>query len=212
LALRTLFGIRPGELVWVAGSTQDPEESIILDIYRRALEKHPNLRLILVPRQKERFEPVAAMLARSGLAFERRSKLTAAPITAGAVILLDTFGELAAAWGLADLAFVGGSLDGKRGGQNMIEPAAYGAAVTFGPHTWNFKDTVARLLQAGAAIEITDAGRLEKVTMQLLADSDLRVRLGQAASHFVAAQQGATERTLQALDGLLQSSSLRQVA
>ncbi len=175
VALRNLFGIGPAELVWVAGSTQDPEEEIVLRIYRRALERHPKLRLLLVPRQKERFEPVAELLKRSGVPFVRRSAL-AAPAASGLrpVILLDTFGELGAAWGLADLAFVGGSLDGKRGGQNMIEPAAYGAAVTFGPSTWNFKETVARLLQNGAALQVADAESLEKETLRLLADGALR--------------------------------------
>ena len=94
------------------------------------------------------------------------------------MILLDTFGELAATWGLADVAFVGGSLDGKRGGQNMIEPAAYGAAVLFGPWTWNFKDTVARLLEAGAALQVPDAAALEHQTLRLLADPQERAALG----------------------------------
>ena len=67
------------------------------------------------------------------------------------MVLVDTIGELGALWGLADVAFVGGSLDGRRGGQNMIEPAAYGAAVVFGPHVWNFKEPAARLIERGAA-------------------------------------------------------------
>ncbi|HWY88236.1 MAG TPA: 3-deoxy-D-manno-octulosonic acid transferase [Gemmataceae bacterium] len=204
--LRDLLGVRPGELVWVAGSTQDPEEEIVLGIYRRALEKHANLRLVLVPRHKERFDPVADLLERSGLPYLRRSRLTSPtrhPATPSLpVLLLDTFGELSAAWGLADVAFVGGSLDGKRGGQNMIEPAAYGAAVTFGPSTWNFKDTVARLLQKQAAIQVPDAAGLEWETLRLLADAAARGALGQAARKFVTDQQGATERTLEMLDAL----------
>ncbi len=203
MALRDLLGIQPGQMVWVAGSTQDPEETIILDIYRRALLKHPNLRLILVPRQKERFGPVADLLAASGLPYWRRSQLGASPrpinTATAPILLLDTFGELSAAWGLADVAFVGGSLDGKRGGQNMIEPAAYGAAVIFGPWTWNFKDTVARLLEAGAALQVPDAAALEHQTLRLLADPQERAALRRAARNFTALQQGATERTLAAL-------------
>src|SRR5262249_21730166 len=128
MALRALFGIGPGELVWVAGSTQAPEEQVVLDVYRQAVTAHPNLRLFLVPRQKDRFDEVAKLLQRSGLPFVRRSQLDASSFR---ICLVDTIGELAALWGLADLAFVGGSLDGRRGGQNMIEPAAFGAAVTF---------------------------------------------------------------------------------
>ncbi len=219
-AMRELLGIRPDALVWVAGSTQDPEEDIVLAIYRRALEKNPNLRLILVPRQKDRFGSVADLLQRSGLPFIRRSEIPVGtgfqpvrpgkletrphinhPVTSSSpVILIDTFGELSAVWGLADVAFVGGSLDGHRGGQNMIEPAAYGAAVVFGPHTWNFKDTVTRLLEHQAAVQVADAAGLENAILALLADPGRRARFGHAAQAFVAAQQGATERTLQALE------------
>src|SRR5262249_31450017 len=108
----------------IGGRTQAPEGQILLDIYRRPRRQHPNLRLILVPRQKDRFNEVATLLARSGEPFVRRSQLTSSPchpVTPSPrhpVILIDTIGELSALWGLADVAFVGGSLDGKRGGQN----------------------------------------------------------------------------------------------
>jgi 3-deoxy-D-manno-octulosonic-acid transferase len=193
-------------LVWVAGSTQAPEEEFALDIYRRAVERCPNLRLIVVPRQKDRFDAVASLLERSGVPFVHRSALPLRSLTLPArhsVILVDSIGELGAVWGLADIAFVGGSFDGQRGGQNMIEPAAYGAAVLFGPHTWNFKDTVARLKDNAAALECADAAALERAVLQLVGDPDLRMRLGQAAQRFVLSQQGATEKTLQALDAVL---------
>jgi 3-deoxy-D-manno-octulosonic-acid transferase len=211
-ALRQLFGIESGELVWVAGSTQEPEETIALDIYRRLKEQHPRLRLFLVPRQKERFEEVARLLAESGLPYVRRSQMDQsgplAPRVASdsrsesatmgdpKIALVDTIGELSALWGLADVAFVGGSLDGKRGGQNMIEPAAYGAAVLFGPHTWNFRDTVERLLGVKGAVQIKDAAELEREVARLFADGNARQRLGAAAQAFVASQNGATRRTV----------------
>ena len=118
---------------------------------------------------------------------------------ADTIILVDTMGELSAIWGLADIAYVGGSLDGKRGGQNMIEPSAYGAAVVFGPHTWNFKQTVNDLLGREAAIQVEDAAALEAVVLRLLEEADERARLGMAARAFVRSQQGATERTLDEL-------------
>ena len=90
------------------------------------------LRLILVPRQKDRFDEVAALLEKSGLPFVRRSRSQGSVADSSSIVLVDTIGELSAVWGLAEVAFVGGSLDGKRGGQNMIEPAAYGAAVVSG--------------------------------------------------------------------------------
>src|SRR5213080_3187427 len=100
------------------------------------------------------------------------------------VILLDTIGELGALWGLADVAFVGGSLDGRRGGQNMIEPAAYGAAVVFGPHVWNFKEPASRLIERGAARQVRDAVELDAATHALLGDATERARMGAAARAF----------------------------
>src|SRR5207253_4548145 len=119
------------------------------------------------------------------------------------VILVDTIGELSAVWGLADVAFVGGSLDGKRGGQNMLEPAAYGAAVVFGPHVWNFRDAAGRLVREGGAVQVQDAGGLAKAVPELLASASRRKQLGTTARRLVLAQQGATARTLDALDFLI---------
>lgn len=201
-AMRRWLGLAADALVFVAGSTQAPEERFCLDICRKAKAAHPNLRFVVVPRQKERFEEVAALLQAAGQPFERRSR-RAEPMTDDRILLVDTFGELSALWGLADVAFVGGSLDGKRGGQNMIEPAAYGAAVVFGPHTWNFKETVARLLEANGAIRVEDAEQLESAVLRLLADATERHRLGEAAQAFVRTQQGATRKTLEMLEAVL---------
>jgi 3-deoxy-D-manno-octulosonic-acid transferase len=143
---------------------------------------------------------VAKLLERAGLRFTRRSSILD---SRSSVVLIDTIGELGALWGLADVAFVGGSLDGRRGGQNMIEPAAYGAAVVFGPHVWNFRDVATRLVEAGGACQVEDAAELERVTAGLLCDGAERCRRGTAARSFVLHQQGATERTIDLLGGLL---------
>jgi 3-deoxy-D-manno-octulosonic-acid transferase len=200
--LRELLSVGVDDLVWVAGSTQAPEEDIVLDIFHRARAVHPNLRLLLVPRHKERFDEVAGILCHRRLPFIRRSTLNA-PGARHEIILVDTIGELGSLWGLADLAFVGGSLDGKRGGQNMIEPAAYGAAVVFGPHTWNFKDTVSRLLECRGAVQVRDADELARETFRLLSNPGERAALGGAARQFVRSQQGAVAKTLEALEILL---------
>jgi 3-deoxy-D-manno-octulosonic-acid transferase len=198
--LRQVFGVSENDLVWIAGSTQAPEEQIVIDLFKRLRATHPNLRLFLVPRQKDRFDKVAKLLERAGLPFTRRSSILD---PRSSVVLIDTIGELGALWGLADVAFVGGSLDGRRGGQNMIEPAAYGAAVVFGPHVWNFRDVAARLVDAGGAYQVADAAELERATARLLGDVEERQRIGTAAREFVLRQQGATERTIGLLGRLL---------
>lgn len=213
IELQKLFRITSDDLVLVAGSTQAPEEEHILQVFKTAREKHPNLRLFLVPRQKDRFDEVALLLRNSGLAFVRRSELkNGAACCRAALILVDTIGELSALWGLADVAFVGGSLDGKRGGQNMIEPAAYGAAVVFGPHTWNFKETVARILENNAAVEVHNYQELQEQILRLLGDPHSCRALGDSARQLVIASQGALERTLAELDRLLDGTQPRQLA
>jgi 3-deoxy-D-manno-octulosonic-acid transferase len=211
--LRRAFGIADGEAVLIAGSTQHPEEEYALATWQELLPEFPNLRLILVPRHKERFEDVAELVRRSGLPLVRRSGPR--PETEGQrskeksairnphsaippVLLLDTLGELGACWGLADVAFVGGSLT-DRGGQNMIEPAAYGAAVLFGPNTRNFRDAVALLLSAEAARVVRGPGELTAEVRRFLGDRNLRRAYGKRAQTAVAAHRGATARTTELL-------------
>jgi len=114
------------------------------------------------------------------------------------VLLLDTLGEVGACWGLADIAFVGGSLT-QRGGQNMLEPAAYGAAVLFGPNTWNFRDIVEQLLVREAARVVKSPADLTSAVRACLADPVWASELGSRAKFFVATQQGATTRTIELL-------------
>jgi 3-deoxy-D-manno-octulosonic-acid transferase len=203
--LSRALGISPDDLVWVAGSTHDPEERIVLSVFGRLRSQFPNLKLILVPRAPERFDEVARLIEADGLPFIRRSKL---PESGGPwpVILIDTLGELGAAWGLATIGFTGGSLNEKRGGQSMIEPAAFGVPVVFGPHTWNFRDAVTGLLEAGGAICVQGQAELEQAAAKLLADTELRIRMGAAARAFVMSQQGATARTLDMMDEVISSS------
>jgi len=203
--LREWLNLSPGRMVWVAGSTHAPEEEFVLGSLTQLRSRFPQLRLILVPRHPDRFAEVAAIVEKSGLPFVRRSlpKGVADP----AVILLDTVGELGAAWGVADIGFTGGSLDGQRGGQSMIEPAGYGVPVIFGPHIWNFRDAARRLIDAGGATMIRTPEEMTIVLKAWLEDPELRLRMGGAARQLVREQQGATERTLDVLDTVLAQSS-----
>ncbi|MCP4782445.1 MAG: 3-deoxy-D-manno-octulosonic acid transferase [Fuerstiella sp.] len=204
---RRLFAISDNDVVLIAGSTQHPEEQMALDAWMELRKERPNLRLILVPRHKERFDDVAAIVRASGCRLYRRSESSEGEIApVDAVILLDTIGELSACWGLADIAFVGGSF-GSRGGQNMLEPAAHGAAVLFGPNTWNFKDIVEQLRHTEAAVQLQTRDEFLPTVNRLLSDADSRQRLGQNAQRTVVAQQGAVEKTTRLLRDAMFSDS-----
>jgi 3-deoxy-D-manno-octulosonic-acid transferase len=200
--LRALAGFQAGDLVFLAGSTQDPEERLAVETYRQLAAAHPRLRLVIVPRHPDRFDEVARLLAATGLAWQRRSDLDAHPADPRArVLLVDRVGELAAWWGTAEVAYVGGSM-GSRQGQNMIEPAAYGAAVSFGPKTRNFRDVVAALLEAKAAVVVHDGDELTAFVRRCVDDPGFAAELGARAKRVVVAQLGATKRTADLLDAL----------
>jgi 3-deoxy-D-manno-octulosonic-acid transferase len=194
--LRRLAGITLDDVVFLAGSTQAPEERLAAETYLALRDAHPALRLVIVPRHVERAGEIGGVLDGLGLAWQPRSRLGAAALDPAArVLLVDSTGELSWWWGTARMAFVGGSLDGSRGGQNMLEPAAYGAAVSFGPHTRNFRDEVARFLAADAAVVVADGPALTDFVARCLADPVWADGLGQRAAGLVAAQRGATTAT-----------------
>jgi 3-deoxy-D-manno-octulosonic-acid transferase len=201
--LRQLASIGPDDIIFLAGSTQDPEEAAAVEIFKRLAEEFPRLKLIIVPRHPERFGEVAHLLDQSGVAWHRRTALNGnTQSSVPRVLLVDVVGELGAWWGAVHLAFVGGSF-GRRGGQNMIEPAAYGAAVSFGPNTWNFRDIVAAMLDHQAAIVVQNPIELEAFLRRCLTNPAYAAELGQRGQSLVQSQIGATERTLRLLDTLV---------
>ncbi len=204
--LAELAGFAPDDVVFLAGSTQAGEEQAALEAFRELAPHFPRLRLVLVPRHPERFDSVAQRLDHSGVPWQRRSRL---PSTAGdhapvaRILLVDTVGELGVWWGTAHIAFVGGSL-GSRGGQNMIEPAAYGAAVSFGPNTRNFRDVVAALLAGDAAVVVANRAELTAFVRRCLDRPAWAAELGRRAQEHVCGQLGATERTMDLLEPLME--------
>jgi len=215
--LRKLADFADDDLVLLAGSTQETEEEAALEAFRRLRPRHPHLRLVLVPRHPDRFDAVARLLDASGMPWQRRSELDAGSADPEArILLVDALGELGSWWGTAQVAFVGGSF-GPRGGQNMIEPAAYGAAVSFGPNTWNFRDIVSAMLARGAAVVVEDAEALAVFVRRCLEEPGYADTLGRNARSLVAEQLGATDRTVSLLAELatrdrLQPPSRRQKA
>lgn len=204
--LCSLFGVRDDQTVFMAGSTQEPEEEVVLAVYRQLLERWPMLRLVIVPRHPERFEAVARLLEASGQPWQRRTRLEIeGPRPHTRILLVDAVGELGAWWGMAQIAFVGGSL-GNRGGQNMIEPAAYGAAVSFGPNTRNFRDIVDTMLDHKAAVVVHDQQELTAFVARCLEEPAYAAALGNEARRLVTEQLGATERTARLLAELVPES------
>ncbi|TWT87327.1 3-deoxy-D-manno-octulosonic acid transferase [Pseudobythopirellula maris] len=200
--LAALAGFTESDTVWLAGSTQAPEEEICLGVFQRLQERFPRLKLVLVPRHPERFDEVAKLLDQSGVGWTRRTALVGSSSRpAERVVLVDSVGELGAWWGAASVGFVGGSF-GDRGGQNMIEPAAYGVATTFGPNTRNFRDIVAQLLGADGARVAADPDQLQAFVRECLEHPAEAAALGERAQRFVASQLGATARTIELIEGL----------
>jgi len=220
--LRRLAGFEDDAIVFLAGSTQEPEEAYALEIFQSLMTQHPRLRLVLVPRHPQRFEETAQLLYAAGVDWQRRSELNshdAIPNSRDAthrrsphlptprILLVDTIGELSVWWGTATIGFVGGTF-GSRGGQNMLEPAAYGVATCFGPNTWNFRDIVAQLLAVEGAKVVNDPDALLQFVRQSLDDPKSAKQLGRRARDLVLSQQGATERTVDLLLPLLDSRTV----
>ncbi|KVO72343.1 3-deoxy-D-manno-octulosonic acid transferase [Burkholderia ubonensis] len=209
-AWRDAIGARP---VWVAASTRENEEALVLQAF--AAVTTPGALLILVPRHPQRFGEVEALVARNGLKCVRRSAWAAdaAALAAGqpaaarlpadvSVLLGDSMGELGAYYAAADVAFIGGSLL-PLGGQNLIEACAVGVPVLIGPHVFNFTQATADAVAAGAAQQVQDPADLARVLDALFADKARRIAMGAAGAAFAARHRGATARTVDVLAALL---------
>ncbi len=192
--------------VIVCGSTVDDEEPLLLQAFQNILASHPRTVMILAPRRPERFGEVAELLDALRIRFWRRSLWSGDPVVGG-VLLIDTIGELAALYALADIAFVGGSLV-PRGGHNIIEPALHGVPIVVGNHTENFRDIVT-LFQSRDAVRVVGPAELPLVLMELISNPSERQALGRRAAETLHAQTGATQRTVQALEKLLTPSDVR---
>lgn len=181
--------------VWLAASTREGEEVLVLDAWRKidASPGQPPPLLVIVPRHPQRFAEVAELLARNDVEFVRRS--TGMPAADTQVWLGDSMGEMAAYYTLADIAFIGGSLL-PLGGQNLIEAAACGCPVVIGPHTLNFQRATEDAIAAGAAIRVDDPAGLAKAISRAFAEVAEGSEMRNAAVRFAAAHRGATERTV----------------
>ena len=188
-AMRRRFGqARP---VWVAGSTREGEEALILD----ALAVRPlaaDMLTVIVPRHPQRFAAVAQLLRERRIAFVCRSENGVVPAGVG-VVLGDSMGEMLSYYAAADVVFIGGSLL-PLGGQNLIEPIAVGRPTLVGRHMFNFAEATENALAAGAVLQVSDAKALLDTVAALLGDPARRSALGDAARAFHAVHRGAADR------------------
>ncbi len=204
--LRKSLDIADAASVWVAGSSHAGEEAIILDAHKSLLAKRPGLTLILAPRRMERVDEIKDLLVARKFSFALRSTITAGAARNGNVILLDTMGELANIYAIADACFVGRSLIAPGGGHSLIEPVAQGKPVLHGPHVENVRDAAEELGKTGLAITVMDAGEIESAISKLLDDKPLRDELAQKAQTFIAEKKGAARQIADLLLECLEKS------
>ena len=201
--------------VIVAGSVLANEEAPVLRAFAQVEREFPRAFLILAPRKPEQFDNAAAIIADSRRKVIRRRELsmngtsTAAFSEAGAVLLLDSIGELAGLYRLANVVYVGGSLV-PAGGHNILEPAASGRAPVFGASMENFREMAAKFLAAGAAVQVKSAEELGEAWIGMLRDSSRAERMGSEARQLVAQNRGATERVLEHVERVLASAGSRR--
>ncbi len=205
-----LLNLKNG-LIWVAGSTHHPEEKIIFNIFDRLLKSFPDLSLIIGPREANRFDEVYYLARDLGFKAIRKTELSsvspvATPKADGRpgnqkydVFILNTLGELGQVYGLADVAFVGGSL-ASMGGHNLLEPAFFGIPVLFGPYMYNFTTMSQLLIKCGGGKMVADESELLHVIVELLGQKSKREQIGKRAKEFVEQNQGALDRVMGILE------------
>jgi 3-deoxy-D-manno-octulosonic-acid transferase len=216
-ALRKEMGFAEDSLVFVAGSTHEGEEKILLDVYTELKKEVPQLRMLLAPRHPDRCGDLERMCGEEGVTTERRTHRNGgADLDGMDVLLLDTMGELARAYATADIVFVGGSL-APIGGHNPLEPVLHKKPVLFGPYTDKIADTVQELLKVGGGIRVGGREELLEETRRLLEDPVLREAVGRSAFRILEENRGATERNLAILrpflypDGVWEDTSSQRL-
>jgi len=209
--LAAQLGISKNDRIWVAGGTGNDEEKILIEVYKRLIsqERFKDVRLAIIPRKPERFDEVARLMADAGLDFVRFSSIKGADKTISgrpAVILGDTMGDLRKFYSLATVVFVGRSLV-PMGGSDMIEAAALGKPCVFGPHAFNFTQTVEALLANQGAVEVKSGVELQSAMEKILSESDFAAQIGRNAQDTIRKGQGATARTVTEIAKLLRCST-----
>jgi 3-deoxy-D-manno-octulosonic-acid transferase len=195
------YSERGNKTVFIAASTHNGEDEIILDAFKLVRQSRDDLKLLLVPRHPERFDSVFELCKKTSLHCARR---TSGEIDGADILLGDTMGELLMLYGAADIAFVGGSFV-ENGGHNYIEPAAWGLPILSGPSTFNFRETAQELAGVGAMTIVADANELATEVQILLENKDLSVSRGKIAQEIADKNRGALSKLTTQIDQIIEA-------
>ena len=213
--LRARFGYEDDDVVIIGGSVHDREDEALIVAFEKLVAKRASAGLVLVPRYPRDAARIEQLAAARGLTAVRKTAVdqgsAAAPGTEG-IFIVDTVGELRALYGIADIAFVGGSLffrGSNRGGHNLMEPAVLGLPVVFGPYNFSFADTARELVTSGGGFEVGNVDALVDVLQRLLDEAALRDDAGRRARDVVVQGRGATQRNFDLLMPLVDAANGR---
>lgn len=201
--LRAQFSLQAQAKIWVAGSTHQGEDEIVIRVYQQLLDIFPDLILILVPRHPHRCRPIGELLTQEDIEWRLRSSVSESPLEPSGVLLVDTLGEMLNFYALADVVFVGGSLVNV-GGHNILEASMVSKPVLFGPHMQNFKEISQYVTDAQGFGEVADATELERLLSHLLKNPDVAYAAGLKGAEILHQHAGATAHTLAVARKLLE--------
>ncbi|MCL2335461.1 MAG: hypothetical protein FWC57_05295 [Endomicrobia bacterium] len=204
-ASRKDFGLNDGDLVFSAGSTREGEEAAVAAAYKKLSEKYADIKFFMAPRHLSRIEKVKDILKAAGIKFSLFSDVLLTKSAERGFILVDVFGKLQSIYAVSDICFVGGSIV-EKGGQNPIEPAAYGKPVLFGRNMENFKTEAETLIKYGGGIIVSGADDLAVTADKLLSHKDLIAETGQNALKAVESQKGAVAITIKEIKRCMEAT------
>ena len=214
------FGFTDSDLIFVAGSTREQEEEIVINVYKKLAAEFSSLKLIVAPRYPERCSEIEKILQKENISFIRKSQLSAidgvypaksgglsdAKASATKCLLLDTIGELTDAYSIGTVIFIGGSLFEGAGGHNMLEPAELGKTVIFGKFVKNFQESAELLILQKAAFQVGDKKEFFNRAKELLNNLELRDAMGKLAKEVVISRRGATDKNLKIISEILKNA------
>ena len=204
--IRNILSISREDKVFIAGSTRTGEEEIVIDAYLRFTKDYPDMLMIIAPRHIERTKEIEELLCKNSIGFVLKTELDKGKIKRDKqVIVIDTIGDLFKVYSIGTIVFCGGSLV-PLGGQNVLEPAAWGKVVFYGPFMEDFLDAKELLERVGAGIEIKDADDLVETGIKLLKDPERLRSLGEAGRETVLANRGSARRNAELINKLLEGN------